>query len=133
MRTLLLAAALMAASFAHAGFGVGQQTALVRIQGHVGVPREDDRTIAHFTLRRSEATIDFTVDEIWVLSGNLVGLDIVNEVEPYTPSMTVSGPAKVLDRLSTAPPDEKLEINGYYRRGARLLIPRSPEPMNKGR
>src|SRR5258706_11902620 len=94
---------------------------LLRIEGHVGAPRSGDRGLADLTWRRGDTTMRFQVGEIWVLSGDLVGLDVLHEVEPYTPSLSVAGPAPLLDRLAAASPDEPLEISGYFRRGARIL------------
>jgi hypothetical protein len=109
----------------------GPRPILIRIQGHVGAPREGDRKIAALTLRHGEGTIDLTVDEIWVLSGDAAGVDVIHEVEQYTPSMSVSGPKEVLGRLLGASPDDPLEITGYYRRGQRMLMLSSVERWKK--
>jgi hypothetical protein len=106
---------------------LGPKPILIRILGHVGAPRETDRKIAELTLRHVERTIDFTVDEIWVLSGDAAGVDVLHEVEQYTPSMSVSGPKEVLRRLTGASPDDPLELTGYYRRGQRMLMLSSVE------
>jgi hypothetical protein len=110
---------------------LGPKPILIRIQGHVGPPRESDRKIAVLTLREGKRMIDLTVDEIWVISGNAVGVDVLHEVEPYTPSMSVSGPKEVLARLNAASPDDPLELIGYYRRGQRLLMLSSVERQKK--
>ena len=101
---------------------------LIRIQGHVGAPRPEDRKIAELKLRDGNKTIDLTVAEIWVLSGNAVGVDILHEVEQYDPNMTVSGPSDVLGRLANASPDQRLDVTGYYRRGQRMLMLSGVEP-----
>ncbi len=94
---------------------------LIRMEGHIGAPRPGDRGLAKLTLRRDKGTIEFQVNEIWVLSGDLVGLDILHEVEPYEPNMSLAGPPEVVDRLLAASPDELLEITAYFRRGVRIL------------
>jgi hypothetical protein len=63
-----------------------------------------------------------------VLSGDLVGLDVLAEVAPYTPSMTVAGPKELLERLAASSPDRALVLTGYYRRGARILMLSAVEP-----
>jgi hypothetical protein len=127
----LVAAFACIASVAHAGLdrGGALQVVLLRIQGHVGAARPGDRGVASLTLRRDRDTIAFQVDEIWVLSGDLVGLDVLHEVEPYKPNMTVDGPSALLDRLEQASPAEPLEVTGYFRRGARMLMLSSVEPL----
>jgi hypothetical protein len=133
VRVAAIAVAMLAASVAHAELdrAVVPRAVLLRIQGHAGPPKDGDRNIAHLTWRRGDTTIHFTVDELWVLSGELASTDVLHEVEPYTPSMTISGPAEVLDRLATATSDEPLEITGYYRRGVRLLMLSGVEPAKK--
>ena len=62
-----------------------------------------------------------------------VGLDVLHEVEPYQPSMQVSGPRSVVDRLQHARPEHRLELTGYFRRGARLLMLSGVEPAKSRR
>src|SRR5512138_889753 len=100
-KTLAVAAlALVVATVARAGLGEGAlQPVLLRLQGHVGAPRPGDRGVASLTLRRGDVTIDFQVDEVWVLSGGMLGNEVLAEVAPYTPNVSLAGPAPVLDRL----------------------------------
>jgi hypothetical protein len=104
---------------------------LLRIQGHVGPEREGDRRIASLTFRQDARKIPVTVEEVWVLSGDAVGTDVLHEVEQYDPSLSVSGPTEVVHRLVTASPDEPLELTGYYRRGQRMLMLSSVERWKK--
>jgi hypothetical protein len=129
-RASVLAVLVAVATVAHAD-SFAPKPILVRIEGHVGRAREHDRNVAQLTLRERERVIDFTVDEIWVLSGDAAGTDVIHEVEQYTPSMSVSGPAEVLERLRQASPDDPLELTGYYRRGQRMLMLSSVEPRTK--
>jgi len=130
-RLLAVVAALACIAPAHAGLdrGGALQAVLLRIQGHVGAARPGDRGVASLIFRRDRDSIEFQVDEIWVLSGDLVGLDVLHEVEPYKPNMTLDGPSALLDRLEQAPPEEPLEVTGYFRRGARMLMLSSVEPL----
>ena len=130
---LLLALGLAAAAAARAQRVPGAVPLLVRFEGHVGGPTPGDRGIADLTLRHRDRTIAFRVREIWVLSGNAAGVDVLHEVEPYTPSMRVDGPPETLDRLTTASPDETLEVTGYFRRGQRLLMLSAVERPKKKR
>ncbi len=130
MRHAIVLVMLALAAVAHAD-SFGPKPILVRIQGHVGAPRESDRQIAALTLRQGERTIDLTVDEIWVLSGDAAGVDVLHEVEQYTPSMSVSGPKEVVGRLTAASADDPLELTGYYRRGQRMLMLSSVEKPKK--
>jgi hypothetical protein len=100
---------------------------LLRIDAHVGPKRPEDRAIADLTLRRGQSTIELTVTELRVLSGELTSLDLLDEVAPYRPNMSVDGPRSVLERLTTAGPDEPLVILGYFRRGQRILMLSSVE------
>jgi hypothetical protein len=127
---LLLALLIAAAAPARAEF-FGPKPLLVRIEGHVGPAREGDRRIAELNLRQDERTFPLTIDEIWVLSGDAVGLDVIHEVEQYDPSMSVAGPKEVVHRLASADPAEPLEITGYYRRGQRILMLSSVGPAKK--
>ena len=122
---------LAVAAVAHAGHGSGVRPLLLRLQGHVGEARPEDRGVASLTLRHDRDTIRFQVDEIWVLSGNAAGVDVLHEVEPYEPNMSVAGPAPVLDRLQHASPDVPLEVTGYFRRGARILMLSAVEPVKR--
>src|SRR5712692_7075065 len=123
MRGALIVLTLIVVTVTNARAGEDRVPAavLLRIEGHVGAPRSGDRGLADLTWRRGKTTIRFQVGEIWVLSGNLVGLDVLHEIEPYTPSLSLAGPAPLLDRLAAASPDEPLEITGYFRRGVRIL------------
>jgi hypothetical protein len=129
-RAIVLAVLVAVATVAHAD-SFPLKPILVRIEGHVGRAREHDRNVAQLTLRERERVIDLTVDEIWVLSGDAAGTDVIHEVEQYTPSMSVSGPAEVLARLRHASPEDPLELTGYYRRGQRMLMLSSVEPRKK--
>ena len=130
MRTLLLLALLLTSAVGDArNFGSGTRPLLLRIEGHVGAPREGDRKIADLTMRRGDAIITFQVDEIWVLSGNAVGLDVLHEVEPYKPNMQVTGPRPVVDRLAQADPAQPLTVIGFFRGGQRILELSSVEPL----
>lgn len=128
-RAVVVACALGAVAHAGLDRGGALQAVLLRVQGHVGAARPGDRGVASLTLRRERATIDFQVDEIWVLSGNLVGIDVLHEIEPYTPNLTLAGPPELLDRLEKAPPEQPLEVTGYLRRGARILMLSAVEPV----
>jgi hypothetical protein len=129
MRTLGLAIALGAALLATgADAREGTRPLLLRLQGNVGPASTGPRQIAELTLRRGRGTITFHVDEIFVLSGGRVGIDVLHEVEPYTPNMTVEGPRELLDRLEHAPPELPLEVTGYFRSGQRMLMLSSVEP-----
>jgi hypothetical protein len=132
MRTLLLLviALLLAPAVGDARrLGAGTRPLLLRIEGHVGGPREGDRKIAELTMRRGDAIITFQVDEIWVLSGDAVGLDVLHEVEPYKPNMQVTGPPPVVDRFAQADPAQPLTVLGFFRGGQRILELSSVEPL----
>jgi hypothetical protein len=132
-RRVLAVVVMLLASVAQAGADrqVVPRAVLIRMEGHMGAARADDRGLARLTLRRDKATVEFQVNEIWVLSGDLVGLDILHEVEPYEPNMSLAGPPEVVDRLLAASSDELLEITGYYRRGVRILMLSSVERAKK--
>jgi len=110
-------------------FGAGTRPLLLRIEGHVGAPRDGDRKIAELTMRRGDAILTFQVDEIWVLSGDAVGLDVLHEVEPHKPNMQVTGPPPVVDRLAHADPAQPLAVIGFFRGGHRILELSSVEPL----
>jgi hypothetical protein len=131
MRAVALVAVLLASPVV--AFDRVDRLVLLRIEGHVGPRRAEDRAISELTLRRGESLIRLTVDEIWVLSGDLVGLDILHEVEPYEPNMSVDGPPPLLDRLAAAGPDEPLELTGYFRRGQRILMLSAVERRDRRR
>jgi hypothetical protein len=129
MRTLALALALAVALVATgADAREGTRPLLLRLQGNVGPDSTGPRQIAELTFRRGRATITFHVEEIFVLSGGRVGLDVLHEVEPYTPNMTVEGPRELLDRFEHAAPGLQLEVTGYFRSGQRMLMLSSVEP-----
>ena len=104
---------------------------LLRIEGHVGAPREGDQALASLNLRRRNTKIPLTVIEIWVLSGDALGMDVLSEVEQYDPAMSVDGPKEVLAHLAAAKPDEPLELLGYFRSGQRILMLSSVGPPKK--
>jgi hypothetical protein len=93
----------------------------LRLDGHVGAPREGDRRIAELTFRRGNRTITFQLDEIRVLSGDAAGTDVLHEVEPYTPNMSVAGPREVVDAFEGASPADALRVTGYFRSGQRIF------------
>jgi hypothetical protein len=129
MRRLALALTLgLALVAAGADAREGTRPLLLRIHGNVGPASTGSREIAELTLRRGRATIRLHVEEIWVLSGGRVGVDVLHEVEPYTPNMTVDGPRELLDRLEHAAPDLQLEVTGYFRSGQRILMLSGVEP-----
>jgi hypothetical protein len=131
MRTVALAIALavtLVAGPAEARFG-GTRPLLLRLEGNVGPTSTGPRQIAELTLRRGERRLVFHVVEIWVLSGGRVGIDVLHEVEPYTPNMSVEGPRELLDRLEQAPPPLQLEVTGYFRSSQRMLMLSSVEPQ----
>jgi len=101
---------------------------VIRLEGHRGAALPGDRGIADLTFRHGEETIAFRVREIWVLAGDAAGVDVLHEVEPYTPSMSIDGPPAVLERLLAAKPDQMLELTGYFRRGQRILMLSGVEP-----
>jgi hypothetical protein len=129
LQAALALVAILAIAVAHGGQGRlgGTAPVLLRIEGYVGPPRPGPRNLADLTLRRGETTLRFQVEEMWVLSGDLVGLDIIDEVRPYDPNMTLAGPPEVLDRLAAASPFEPLQVSGYFRRGQRILMLSSVE------
>ena len=129
--SLAIATLLTAVALGGTRLDFGSRPLVLRIQGHVGAARDGDRRIAELTLRRDREMITFQVDEIWVLSGDAMGLDVLHAVEPYTPSMSVSGPRSVVDKLANASPDEQIELTGYFRGGQRLLGLSSVEPVKK--
>ncbi len=131
MRWVALALVLTIAAVSHGGRGSGVRPLLLRVRGHVGEPRPGDRGVASLVLRRDRDTIAFQVDEIWVLSGNAVGVDVLHEVAPYTPSMSLAGPPALLDLLQRASPETPLEVTGYFRRGARILMLSAVEPTKR--
>ena len=106
----------------------GPRPVLLRMEGHVGARRPEDRGLSRLTFRRGKAVFEFQVDEIWVLSGDAVGLDILAEVEPYKPSMSLAGAPELVDRLQHARPGELLEVTGYFRRGQRIFTVSGVEP-----
>ena len=111
--------------------GGGRLPVQIKIEGHVGPPRPGETVIAELQLRHDRETIVFQVREIWVLSGNAAGVDVLHEVEPYKPNMTLTGPAEVVNHLVKASPDEQVDVIGYFRRGARMLMLSSIEPAGK--
>lgn len=113
-------------------FGVVPRAISLKLRGHVGPPRAGTTPIAELTLRREQRTIRFQVEEIWVLSGDTMGPDVLHEVEPYTPNMSLAGPPSVLDRLETVGAEGRVDVIGYFRRGARILMLSSVEPVEKG-
>jgi hypothetical protein len=126
-RLAALAFAILAA--ARADGRLASKPVLVRIDGHVGSKlASEPEGLAELTLRRGETTIAFHVREIRVLSGDLVGLDVLAEVAPYTPNMTVTGPRELLDRLAGSHSGQALVLTGYYRRGSRMLMLSAVEP-----
>ena len=120
--TLALAASAAVVARAGPDRGGALPAVLLRLQGHVGAARPGDRGLPSLPLRHDRDTIAFQVDEVWVRSGNLVGNELLQEVEPYTPNMSLAGPAPLLERLAKAPPEEPLEVTGYFRLGARILM-----------
>jgi len=111
--------------------GGAPRPVLVRMQGHVGEAREGDRKLEVLTLRRGDTTAPFTVTEIWVLSGDVLGTELLSDVAPYTPSLSVSGPQPVMKRLAEARPEDAIELTGYLRRGQRLFMLSAVEPVKK--
>ena len=106
---------------------------LIRLEGHVGAARPEDRGVAALRIRRGNSILQFQVNEIWVLSGDLMGLDVLHEVEPYDPNMSLAGPPEVVDRLLAASPDDPLEVTGYFRRGVRILMLSSVDRPKRGK
>jgi hypothetical protein len=103
--------------------GIGPRPLVLRIDGHVGAARPGEPGLTDLTLRRGTATIPFHVTAIRVLAGEAYGPDVLDEVAPYDPNMTVSGTTALLDRLANAPADEPLRVIAYYRGGgARMLM-----------
>jgi len=133
LSSALAVAVMLGATVAESGRvpSLAPRAILLRIEGHVGPPRDGDRRIAELRLRRKDATFTFQVSEIWVLSGDAAGQDILHEVEPYTPSMSVFGPPEVVGKLVNASSDQPLEVTGYFRRGQRILTLSSVEPAKK--
>src|SRR5512147_573008 len=120
MRIALAVALLVAPMVAHAGDDFARPL-LLRFEGHVGAPREGDRNIFELTMRREDRIIRFAIDEVWVLSGDALGMQVLDELRPYDPNVSVAGPREVVDRLVHADPKDRLEVTGFLRVGQRIL------------
>jgi hypothetical protein len=121
MRVALVLAFLVAPMLADARSDFGQRPLLLRFEGHVGAPRDGDRNIFELTMRRENRVIRFTIDEVWVLSGDALGMQVLDELRPYDPNVSVAGPREVVDRLEHADPNDRLEVTGFLRVGQRIL------------
>src|SRR5258705_8971772 len=117
-----LAVVLLAQVAAARGADVVPRAVLLRMEGHVGPRRDGDRGVAEISMRHDKTTLQFQLNEIWVLSGDVASHDVLSEIEPYTPSLSVAGPPEVVDRLVSARPEAMLEGTGYFRRGARIFM-----------
>jgi hypothetical protein len=125
---LAIAAAMPAASFERFD---GHRPIMMKLAAHVGPPRPNEVVVNDLTLRRGDRTIRLQVREAWVLSGDALAQEVLDDVEPYDPNLTVAGPRELLARLESASPDEDLEVVGYIRRGSRLFTLSSIEPAKK--
>ena len=111
----------------------GLRPLLLRFEGHVGAPRDGDRNIFELTMRRDDRIIRFTVDEVWVLSGDALGMQVLDELRPYDPNVSVAGPREVVDRMEHADPNDRLEMTGFLRIGQRILQLSGVERLQKKR
>ena len=133
MRIALAVALLVAPMVAHARDDFALRPLLLRFEGHVGAPREGDRNIFELTMRREDRIIRFAIDEVWVLSGDALGMQVLDELRPYDPNVSVAGPREVVDRLVHADPKDRLEVTGFLRVGQRILQLSAVERLQKKR
>jgi hypothetical protein len=132
MRIALAVALLVAPMLAYAGDDFARPL-LLRFEGHVAAPREGDRNIFELTMRREDRIIRFTIDEVWVLSGDALGMQVLDQLRPYDPNVSVAGPREVVDRLEHADPNDRLEVTGFLRVGQRILQLSGVERLQKKR
>jgi hypothetical protein len=132
MRIALAMALLVAPMLGHAD-DFALRPLLLRFEGHVGAPREGDRNIFELTMRRQDRIMRFTIDEVWVLSGDALGMQVLDELRPYDPNVSVAGPREVVDRLEHADPKDRLEVTGFLRVGQRILQLSGVERLRKKR
>jgi hypothetical protein len=104
---------------------------MLKLAAHVGAPRPNEIVVNDLTLRRGDRTIRLQVREAWVLSGDALAQEVLDDAEPYDPNFTLAGPPEVVRRLETASPDEDLEVIAYVRRGSRLMTLSTVEPAKK--
>ena len=129
-RVALLAAAVLASAVVEArNLNLERRALVLRIEGHVGAPRDGDRRVAELTLRRGDRIIPFQVEEIRVLSGDAAGTDVLHEVAAYEPSMSVAGPPVVVEKLEGADPNGRVAMIGYFRSGQRIFSLSSVERL----
>jgi hypothetical protein len=126
LATVVLAATAVPARFI-------ERPVLFRMEGYVGPKRERPRSIASLTLRHGDTILPFQVSEAWVLSGDAADHDVLHEIEPYTPNLSLAGPPEVVDELVAARPGDPLEVTGYIRLGQRIYTLSSVEPAKRHR
>jgi hypothetical protein len=119
-RRLVALALVGVASIAGARFGTGRLT-MIRLQGYVGPPPAGRLTEADLLLQHRRTRIRFQVEHSFVLSGDVLAAQVLEDVRPYTPNFNLDGPPELLAKIDGAHAGDRLEITGMHRFGTQRL------------
>jgi len=95
---------------------------LIRFEGHLGPPQPSDRGGTNLWLNHGGKEYRFQLTRLRVLTGTRMASRIIADVQPYRPSLFLRGAETMTQRLVTARPSDRIQINGYLRAGTRDLM-----------
>lgn len=95
---------------------------MVRLEGHLGPPRPTDKGATNLWLNHAGKEYRFQLTELRVLTGSRTASRILADVQPYRPSFFLRGADTMAQRLAGARSNDRIQINGYLRAGARDLM-----------
>lgn len=87
------------------------------IEGYVGQkPADPGSIMTKWVVRTDKQTVDFYVTKLEVLTGDTSYMQIITQLEPYKPTLTLKGTTTQRTDFLKAAPGKKVSMRAYLRR-----------------
>ncbi len=98
------------------------QVYLLRLEGHLGARRANDKGVTNLWLNHHGKSYRFQLSRLRVLTGDRLYSSIIAEVQPYRPNFFLRGADTMVQRLDNAAANDRIAITAYWRSGTRDLM-----------
>ena len=95
------------------GNGVGARPMEIRLEGYLDAPAKKVRPIREVDVQIGDGPErKFAVTSIVVTDGSMLGLDVLDQLQPIKPQFRMTGDRALTTKISAAKPDQLLKITG---------------------
>lgn len=111
-------------SSAHADAGLFREPVQFRLEGYIDATEQQVNPwmMLDIWLERAPGRRFAMTNIIALSAGPVSGPDIMAAIQPLHPNMILNGDAALLDRISTAQPNQYLRITGYTSFGPQRML-----------